>query len=180
MKALLIIDMQKVSFTAETPRYDTIGTVSRINQLSAVHRKLNDLVVFIQHDGKKQNFCIPGTTEWELLDTIETSPEDHLVSKTANSSFYHSKLDGLLKDHGVKEIIITGCATDFCVEATIHSALTLDYDMTIIADGHTTANRPNLTSKQVIDHYNWVWADMTPTQGKIIVIPFQTHLENSI
>ena len=37
--ALLIIDMQKGSFTEKTPRYDTAGVVDRINQLSQIFKK---------------------------------------------------------------------------------------------------------------------------------------------
>gem|GEM_PF-6527493 len=49
--ALLIIDMQKGSFTEQTPRYDTEGLVGRLNQLAMVFRGRNLPVVFIQHDG---------------------------------------------------------------------------------------------------------------------------------
>ena len=50
-KALLVIDMQKGSFTQETPRYDTEGVVKRINSLSSIFRKRNFPVIFVQHDG---------------------------------------------------------------------------------------------------------------------------------
>ncbi len=29
--------------------------------------------------------------------------------------------------------------------------------------------RPNLNGKQVIDHYNWVWQNMIPTKGRIVI-----------
>ena len=75
-KALLIIDMQKGSFTPETPRYDTPGVVARINQLTRMFRLSDDLVIFIQHDGSKTHEFIPQTTEWELLDDLETQDSD--------------------------------------------------------------------------------------------------------
>ena len=40
-KALLVIDMQKGSFTSETPRFDTNGVVKRINELAEMFRELN-------------------------------------------------------------------------------------------------------------------------------------------
>lgn len=66
-------------------------------------------------------------------------------------------------------MFITGCATDFCVESTIQSALTKDYNITVVEDGHTTGERPHLIPQQVIEHYNWVWQNMLPTNGQIKV-----------
>ncbi len=39
-KALLVIDMQKGSFTALTPRHDTDGVVQRINLMAEAFRTL--------------------------------------------------------------------------------------------------------------------------------------------
>ena len=72
IKALLVIDMQKGSFTEATPRFDTDGVVSRINGLAQRLRAENQPVIFIQHDGTTNNEYIPKTTEWELLDGLET------------------------------------------------------------------------------------------------------------
>lgn len=169
MKALLIIDMQKGSFTPKTPRYDTPGVVSRINALASQHRSEGNPVIFIQHDGTAMGEFIPQTSEWDLLDELDTQPNDLYLDKYANDVFYHSNLGETLERLGVKEVYITGCATDFCVESTIQSALTKDYHITIVKDGHTTGDRPGLTAKQVIDHYNWVWGNMLPTQGHIVL-----------
>ncbi len=62
--ALLVIDMQKGSFTPETPRFDTEGVVSRINQLAAMFRAQNLPVIYIQHDGTGSGFFEKNTTEW--------------------------------------------------------------------------------------------------------------------
>ena len=169
-KALLIIDMQKISFTPATPRFDTEGVVERINQLSAAFRTQGHPVVVIQHDGTKDNECIPGTTEWELLDDLQVEPNDIIVPKTANDSFYQSTLQQKLEELNINELVITGCATDFCVEATVQSALAKDYNVTVVADGHTTANRPHLKAEQVIEHYNWTWQNMISTKGTLSVV----------
>jgi len=175
-KALLIIDMQKGSFTEETPRFDTAGVVRRINELSSKFRKLNLPVIFIQHDGTGTGEFEKNTWQWELLDGLNVEPADSFVDKYANDVFYNSKLQSRLSELNITELIITGCATDFCVESTIQSALTKDFDITVVSDGHTTGERPNLTAKQVIEHYNWVWQNMIPTKGKIGVESFKNTI----
>lgn len=167
-KALLIIDMQKGSFTQLTRRYDTTGVVSRINELAALFRELKYLVIYIQHDGT--GTFEKNTLEWENLDDLTVMPTDIRIDKYANDVFYNSTLQSTLKKLNVNDLFITGCATDFCVESTIQSALTKDYNITVVKDGHTTGNRPHLNAEQVIEHYNWVWQNMLPTKGRLTVV----------
>ena len=170
MKALLIIDMQMGSFKPETPRFDAEGVVQRINLMSNYFRQNGDKVIFIQHDGTKDNSFLPGTSDWKILATVIQYPNDIVVSKTVNDSFYHSDLDAILKKHCISELFIAGCATDFCVDATVHSALSKDYNIIVVKDCHTTANRPHLTAEQVIQHHNWIWENMFSTNGTIKLI----------
>ncbi|WP_303315630.1 isochorismatase family protein [Flavivirga abyssicola] len=172
-KALLVIDMQKGSFTPETPRHDTIGVVNKINSLADKFRASGHLVFYIQHDGTKHNDFIPNTEAWEILSELQVSKNDILISKYANDVFYNSNLKSELEAHNINELYITGCATDFCVEATIHSALAKDYNITVVKDAHTTGHRPHLSAEQVIEHYNWVWQNMIPTKGAIKVERFE-------
>lgn len=172
-KALLIIDMQKGSFTPKTPRFDTEGVVKRINSLSASFRKQKDPVIYIQHDGLKSGQFEKGSEEWEILGELEIEPTDLIIDKYANDAFYHSQLQETLNSSKVDHLFITGCATDFCVESTVQSALVKGFNITIVADAHTTGERPHLKAIQVIDHYNWVWKNMMPTTGSIQVVNFE-------
>ncbi|GAA3556670.1 isochorismatase family protein [Snuella lapsa] len=168
-KALLVIDMQKGSFTHKTPRFDSTGVVNRINVLADLFRQKDFPVLFIQHDGNGSGEFEKGSPEWQLLDTLKVHSTDLLIDKYVNDIFYRSKLETKLAELNVQELVITGCATDFCVASTIQSALTKDYDITVVADGHTTADRPHLKAEKIIEHYNWVWQNMIPTKGKITV-----------
>lgn len=166
--------MQKGSFTPATPRYNTEGIVKRINQLAARFREYGNPVIYIQHNGSKQNCFVPNTEEWEILDELNIAESDLIVYKKANDSFYETDLEEKLKALSVSELVITGCATDFCVESTIQSALVKDFNITVVKNAHTTADRPHLSAEKVIEHYNWIWSDMIPTKGTIEV----TEVEN--
>jgi nicotinamidase-related amidase len=165
--------MQKGSFTSKTPRFDTDGVVKRINDLSAIFRKHHLPVIFIQHDGTGTGEFEKHSREWENLDELCVESKDILVDKYANDVFYNSQLQTVLKKLEVNELLISGCATDFCVESTVQSALTKDYHITVVEDGHTTGERPHLSAEKVIEHYNWVWRNMIPTKGKIDVQRFE-------
>ena len=54
--------------------------------------------------------------------------------KTRFSGFYKTELDEVLKKLGVRNLIITGCTTSVCVEATIRDAMYRDYLPVLLAD----------------------------------------------
>ncbi len=168
-KALLIIDMQRGDFPPAKFRYQADRLIQNIDRIAARFRSQGLPVVYIQHDGSAENVFIPGSEDWKILAGLSPKPEDIVVSKTANNAFYKSSLHDVLQKQAIEEVFISGSATDFCVNATVQAALALDYQITVIADAHTTGNRPNMDATMVIDHYNWVWQNLTPTQGSIVV-----------
>ena len=178
-KALLVIDMQKGSFTSETPRFDTIEVVNRINMLTRLFREIDLAVFFIQHNGNGTGVFEKNSEEWELLSDLKVETKDILIDKYANDVFYKSELQTKLIELNVNELMITGCATDFCVESTIQSALVKDYNITVVEDAHTTGDRPHLKAEKIIEHDNWVWKNMLPTRGNIEVKKYE-HIKKTL
>jgi nicotinamidase-related amidase len=168
MKALLIIDMQNGCLIPYSRRYDTLGIISRINQLSEKFRAKKYPVIFIRHDGTSENELIPHTEAWNLIPDLIKMPADLYIDKTANDSFYKTALQQTMLQLKIDELFITGSATDFCVDATIKSALARDYKITVISDCHTTEDKPNLPASALIQYYNWIWTSMSPTKYKIV------------
>ena len=44
-----------------------------------------------------------------------------------------------LRRHKCRKLIFTGCATDFCVDTTIRSAVSYDFNVVVASDCNTTA-----------------------------------------
>ncbi|HTO02576.1 MAG TPA: cysteine hydrolase family protein, partial [Opitutus sp.] len=158
MRALLVIDMQIGGFAGQPPRLDQHGTVRRINALAQAIRP-RGLIVFIQHTDANEGYP-RGSEAWQLLAALDREAGDALIEKTACDSFLETELDALLKSRGVTELVITGCATDFCVDTTVRSAAARGYQVIVPSDGHTTRDRPHLSALQVIAHHNYMWADL--------------------
>ena len=57
-------------------------------------------------------------------------------------------------------MLVCGWATDFCVDSTIRSAVSHDYNVVVVSDAHTLNDRPHLDAVSVIRHHNWVWSDL--------------------
>ena len=65
----------------------------------------------------------------------------------------------------VDELIVTGFATDFCVDTTVRSALARGYTTIVPEDGHTTSDRAYMPASKVIEHHNFVWASLISPGG---------------
>jgi nicotinamidase-related amidase len=155
MTGLLVIDMQ-VGLFEGAKRFDADGVVRRINDLARAVRAKGGVVVFVQHEDEGD--FAHGAPGWRILPALDSRPEDVYVSKTSCDSFYRSKLDEVLCERKITRLLVTGCATDFCVDTTIRSAASKDYEVAVVADGHTTADRPHLAAEKIIEHHNWMWA----------------------
>jgi nicotinamidase-related amidase len=171
MKALLIVDMQLGSFTPYSSRHNTYQIIKNINTLIEVFDDLNFPIIFIKHDGTKENCLLPNTKDFDILPELTQTISDLTIIKEANDPFYKTELQSLLQQKDISQLYICGCATDFCVDALVKSALTKDYELFIASDAHTTANRPQVDAPTIIQYYNWIWDDMTATKHKITVSP---------
>jgi hypothetical protein len=111
--------------------------------------------------------CRPGRgCAWQLLPTLDIRPEDIVMEKAACDSFLETGLGAMLKERGVSEVIIVGCATDFCVDTTVRSAASHGYAVVVPKDGHTTRDRPHLSAESVITHHNYIWSGLLLPRGR--------------
>jgi nicotinamidase-related amidase len=96
---------------------------------------------------------------------------DPVVHKRACDAFYETDLAATLGRHGVTTLAVTGCATDFCVDTTIRAAASRDYEVLVVEDGHTTADRPHVDAVSLIRHHNWLWQSLIHPRRPITVLP---------
>ena len=170
-QALIIVDMQQGSFGHATPRHDAEGLVKRLNRLAQRVRCAGGLVVFVQHagaDGDPHHLTRPGHA---LLSALEVRSEDLRVRKTACDAFLGTALEAELRARGLDGVIVTGCATDYCVDTTVRGALARGFGTTAPSDGHTTSDRPHLPAHKIIQHHNAIWADFMSPAGSARVCP---------
>ena len=174
MQTLLIIDMQN-AWIDEHPRFQIGAITQKINQLSEQFRQLSLPVVFIQH---QDSVVVPNSMPWQIHRDFVQANTDHYSNKTACDSFADTNLKSLLEKLGSNSLTICGLATEFCVNTTLSASLSHGFDVTVIADAHTTADRPHLTAEAIINHHNWVWSNMAvPKTQQLKVLECYAYLE---
>lgn len=156
---LLVIDMQEALLQGGEKR-DLAGVVGRINRLAERVRRRDGHVIFIQHDGAPGDEFEPFTPAWSLLGSIQRQPRDRVVRKTLNDAFLGTSLQSELTELGARRVLVTGWATDFCVDATVRSAAALGFEVVVVSDCHTVSARPHLSAARVIEHHHWIWTHL--------------------
>lgn len=159
MDVLLVVDMQ-AGLLNGAPKHDLGAVIERINRLAADVRKRSGTVIFVQHCGGKGDDFEPGTPGWALLPEVHCDPSDIVIHKTLNDPFAGTDLAARLKELAPDQVFIAGWATDFCVDATVRSAVSNDHDIVVVSDAHTLNDRPHLDAASVIRHHNWVWSQL--------------------
>lgn len=166
--AVLVIDVQRGLFD-EVPRpYEADETIERINHLTAGAREAGIPVVFIQHEAAGLlSFDSDG---WQLAAGLVAKEQDGRVRKTTPDSFLRTSLLEMLAEQGVKDLIICGYASEFCVDTTTRRAAALGFSVQLVADGHTTHDKEHASAKEIRAHHNATLSNIRSFGPRIVAV----------
>ncbi|WP_119302747.1 cysteine hydrolase family protein [Dongia deserti] len=161
--ALVIIDVQNAILhgkgTAARQAAIDAALDEAVARLAALHRlaRSKDVpAIPVQHDGDPSHRLACGSEGWQIRAELAPAAGDVVVHKTSCDSFFETDLQDRLAERGVNSLVVGGCMTQFCVDTMCRRAVSLGYDVTLIADGHMTADMGDLTFSQIIAHHNAV------------------------
>lgn len=180
--AIVIIDVQNAILEGPTltHREETQAAlhavIGRIAQLIDWARQQAIPVIFVQHDGPAGHRLAVGTPGWRIRPEIAPHPDEVVVHKTACDSFFETTLGAELARREVTGLIITGCMTQYCVDTTVRRAVSLGYDVELVADGHMTAGADGLSFEQIIAHHNGLLDGFDAGSHRVRVRPLRKIL----
>jgi ureidoacrylate peracid hydrolase len=154
--ALLVIDVQN-DFAADGGFFDQVGgdlsaiqkeRVPALLELIAEARRAGVRVIFVRaiYDPEylsapmrernarlkmQQPRCLSGSWGAEFY-LVKPEPGEHVVIKHRYSAMVNTELPTLLKQYGIRSLLLTGIATDTCVESAGRDAYFIDYYVTIV------------------------------------------------
>ena len=150
---LLIIDVQ-VGIVEGFHAYRGREVLEHINELLTKARASNTPIIYVQHDGETGHPLEAGTAGWEIHPHIKPHDGELVIRKRASDSFFETTLQNELEARGIKNLIVAGCMTEYCVDTTSRRAISMGYDVTLVSDAHTTVDNKLLTAAQIIAHHN--------------------------
>ncbi len=93
-------------------------------------------------DYKISGFNVPrGSWDAKVLDEIAPAADEIVIPKTSSSVFISTNIDYVLRNLGVRSLMLAGILTDQCVDSTARDACDLGYLVTIITDACATHSR---------------------------------------
>ncbi|MEX2116715.1 MAG: cysteine hydrolase family protein [Bacteroidota bacterium] len=166
--AVLIVDVQLGMF--ESPIIPSVcggnELLTRISSLLSKARTAQLPIFFIQHNGGKGHPLEPGTAGWPIHPAIMPTERDVVIQKLTSDSFKDTQLHQQLQTLGVGRLIVAGIQTEFCVDTTCRRGFSLEYDVTLVSDAHSTWDTEVLSADQIIAHHNKTLGDTFVTLKK--------------
>lgn len=112
--------------------YLTVGTVT--GDYSDMPRRMQRAIQHWRDLGIEPPYARAGTREMTVLDEIAPVAGEPVVAKTSASAFTSSTLPQVLTNRGVRELVIAGVATNYCVQSTLRDAAERGYDCVLVED----------------------------------------------
>ncbi|HJZ67129.1 MAG TPA: cysteine hydrolase family protein [Blastocatellia bacterium] len=151
--ALLVIDVQ-VGIIDGLHAFKGAEVVETINGLLSKARGAGAPVLYVQHDGDSGHVLETNSPGWKIHPAIAPAEGEPVVRKRASDSFFETSLARELDTRGIGHLVVTGCATQYCIDTICRRAVSLGYDVTLVSDAHTTVDDDNLSASQIIKHHN--------------------------
>ena len=187
--ALVVVDMQNdfchpdgVMGKHGEDLADFPSAIGAISSLLGAARAAGSMVVHVQgtnmstaraggHRGlvsekqKVSQLTQPGTWGAEQLDELAPVPGEEVVTKHRYSGFVDTRLETLLRSNHIKTLVITGTATQTCVESTVRDGQMRDYRIVVPEDGVASRGRHQHLKAASLETMDLYFADVVASDA---------------
>ncbi len=126
-------------------------TIPKMQALQAACRKAGVEVMYttiesLTKDGRDRSldykitgFNVPkGSWDGKVIEEIAPLDDEIVLPKTSSSVFVSTHIDYILRNLGVRQVVLAGLLTDQCVESAVRDACDLGYLVTLVSDACAT------------------------------------------
>jgi ureidoacrylate peracid hydrolase len=128
--------------------------------IKTVHSEWTDTPSWLYRkpNGGDLKTCREGTWGVEFYEGVSPLPNERIVIKHRYSAFINTDLNTVLKAKGIESVLVTGVATNVCVETTARDAFVYDYYVTMVEDCAAAYNRAlhDATLENIRRHFGLV------------------------
>ena len=79
-----------------------------------------------------------GAWDARVIEAIAPGPDEIVLPKTSSSVFISTNLDYVLRNLGVRSLLVAGVLTDQCIDSAVRDACDLGYLVTTVTDACAT------------------------------------------
>jgi len=84
--------------------------------------------------GPMGRILVRGEYGHDLVKELAPIPGEPVVDKPGKGAFYATDLDAILKNRGVRQLVVCGVTTEVCVNTTVREANDRGYDCLVLED----------------------------------------------
>jgi nicotinamidase-related amidase len=103
------------------------------------HSRADNRVAGIGDPGPLGRLLIRGEKGHDIIPELYPVPGEPVIDKPGRSAFTHTDFDLLLRNKGVKKLIIVGVTTDVCVHTTMRDADDRGIECLLVKEGCAAA-----------------------------------------
>jgi len=141
LDARVIPNMQRLQAACRAANVEVMYTTIESLTLDGRDRSL---------DYKITGFNVPkGSWDGKVIDALAPDEDEIVLPKSSSSVFVSTHIDYILRNLGVRQLVLSGLVTDQCVESAIRDACDLGYLVTQVTDAcltYTQARHDNSLS----------------------------------
>lgn len=97
------------------------------------HKELG-LVMMRERPELDGRLLVEGSWDWQIVDGLKPQAGDIVVTKARYSGFCNTDLETTLRTRNIRNLLITGIATNVCVESTARDAYFSEFWPVLIED----------------------------------------------
>lgn len=79
-----------------------------------------------------------GSWDGKVIDAIAPAENEIVLPKTSSSVFISTNIDYVLRNLGIRYLLVAGCLTDQCIDSAVRDACDLGYLVTAVTDACAT------------------------------------------
>lgn len=129
---LVVVDVQVGVMRQAWDAARVIGHVARAVERA---RENSVPVIWVQHTNDE---LLRDSAAWQWVPELLPAASETLLHKRFNSSFEETALEAELAARSASHIVLAGASSNWCIRATAYAALERGYDLSLVADAHTT------------------------------------------
>ena len=152
--ALLVIDMIRYFADPRGRAYLPAATpiVGQIRTLTEAWHRMKRPVIFTRHCHRDEgdlgmlgkffsDYIRAGEPDAEIIEPLAPETGDVVLQKNTYDAFYNTRLETILKERRVEQVVITGVLTHMCCETTARSAFCRGFEVYVPVDAVASTTR---------------------------------------